>query len=1130
MCRFAYVPLLFVLGSCSPTPKVLAPTPPGNGPMVKWDLRHKPLPEIPFPNNVATRSDPSSPTGIRLNLSTLAPTELEKEIRDRADRLDGFGVFAPITVSFDKPIDVNALLAVHRDREFSNDAVFVFDVTPSSPSFGQPVMLDMGRGFFPVTLVQTDAYFPYDPRASGSNLLFETESEKEGEDTDFDGVRDVPNTLDEDGDPFDNLLTFYERETNTLILRPVVPLRERTTYAVVITRRVVGLDGEPVRSPFPYVHHNDQGELLAPLEQILPKFGLSVRDIAFAWAFTTQSTASVLFAIREGLHGRGPFARLAREFRPIYRPVAVKSEAKALETGSASVIWTNELMEIVEPLLPMLKGFIPSLKESVDALIESFRYVDFIFAGEFESPNFLVDRDGIATVNHPADDDEIFEINPLTGEAIYSKAVVPFLCVVPKALPQTVNGKGKPFDVTIFMHGTASSKMHALGYAGVFARLGIATCAIDAFAHGTPFPANPPEGSLVSEELVLDLIKRLAPDYVPVYDFIKGKRARDINMDGNLDPAGDFWTFDALHTRDTVRQTVVDLLQFTRILRAMEGRADVDGDGVDEILGDLDGDGVQDIGGRDARLSAWGISLGGIVTGVFAGVEPALDAAVIQSGGGGLADIAVRSFQPGVPENAILPVFGTLFMFEHDGDGLLVRQALPSIDHVEYPVVARLNTTNGMLVLRNLDTGEEKKAKIPALSKGKGFRLGIQADAMRATEIRALLGFDPMHPVGGEPCKVQEDCPAPLGCVLGECTCSGFSCPLGFRCKENGKCAFSGFPLAKEDIGTRYPLLGDRIQVEVRDEKGEITEVVDRFGQDVYANGVIYPKDSPLVALYRGFGYQRQTPSFRRFLGIAQTLLDPGDPVAFARHYIAEPFYDPDGETPGTSVIFALVAGDTNVPIATGIALARAAGIVGFDVPDGRFGEKSQMDVLIEKGVVEGLFNRCRHSIRAKDKNGMEHEYCVVYDPDDMDESRHFSGCACKLKYDGETVVGWVCKDEQGEICGDGFGIPFDLKEPLRLTVTSDAGVIRKADCKVFHDDGVCKVFETSGMLGALRVFVTEPQGFHGLYLMAPYKPFDVETYQLNLFAHFFASGGHTLIDDKCLANLEAQCGSGLQE
>ena len=37
----------------------------------------------------------------------------------------------------------------------------------------------------------------------------------------------------------DALMTFYESETNTLIARPVEPLRERTTYAVVVTRRLL---------------------------------------------------------------------------------------------------------------------------------------------------------------------------------------------------------------------------------------------------------------------------------------------------------------------------------------------------------------------------------------------------------------------------------------------------------------------------------------------------------------------------------------------------------------------------------------------------------------------------------------------------------------------------------------------------------------------------------------------------------------------------------------------------------------------------------------------------------------------------------------------------------------------------
>ena len=42
------------------------------GPQVVWDLEALPLPEIPLPNDQATRLDPSSPTGRRLNVSTRA--------------------------------------------------------------------------------------------------------------------------------------------------------------------------------------------------------------------------------------------------------------------------------------------------------------------------------------------------------------------------------------------------------------------------------------------------------------------------------------------------------------------------------------------------------------------------------------------------------------------------------------------------------------------------------------------------------------------------------------------------------------------------------------------------------------------------------------------------------------------------------------------------------------------------------------------------------------------------------------------------------------------------------------------------------------------------------------------------
>src|SRR5688572_28131571 len=86
--------LLVVLTSCHDGGVALEGwkrTPPGDGPRISWDLDAEPLPEIPFPNDVATRVDASSPTGRRLNASRQAPTRLESDLRDKLAQLDGFG-------------------------------------------------------------------------------------------------------------------------------------------------------------------------------------------------------------------------------------------------------------------------------------------------------------------------------------------------------------------------------------------------------------------------------------------------------------------------------------------------------------------------------------------------------------------------------------------------------------------------------------------------------------------------------------------------------------------------------------------------------------------------------------------------------------------------------------------------------------------------------------------------------------------------------------------------------------------------------------------------------------------------------------------------------------------------------
>src|SRR5439155_11931474 len=72
----------------------LAAATPSGGPKLLFDLQKKPLPEIPFPNDLATRPDPSSPTGLRIDPSHIAPTRLEPNVRRVLDTQDGLGTDA----------------------------------------------------------------------------------------------------------------------------------------------------------------------------------------------------------------------------------------------------------------------------------------------------------------------------------------------------------------------------------------------------------------------------------------------------------------------------------------------------------------------------------------------------------------------------------------------------------------------------------------------------------------------------------------------------------------------------------------------------------------------------------------------------------------------------------------------------------------------------------------------------------------------------------------------------------------------------------------------------------------------------------------------------------------------------
>ncbi|HUT54486.1 MAG TPA: hypothetical protein VM658_13940 [bacterium] len=1262
-------------------PEGLAETPGGAGPVIKFDLDARPFPEIPFPNDLAARVDKSSPTGLRLNVSLNAPTELERDLRAKIDTLTGFGTFGSVTISFDRPIDINIIIQRHQQNDdFNDDAVLLINMNPRSPNYAKAVPLDMGKGNFPLQLERNDNYFSYDPRVNASNLFLETYDEDANGnhlfdpgidiDTDFDGIFDRPNVFSNGawgpnaGDAwssYHDLVDFYERETNTLIMRPVLPLEEESEYAVVVTNRLKGLPyaagvAWPVRSPFAYVNHTQQTEALRPLIGILPRYGLSISDVAFTWKFTTGSMTRDMVAIRRGLYRRGPMAYLGARFPDkVNNLIALPLN----DVGNPYEVKSADFIGMLQLLLTTGLGDILGLSAGdIEPLIQSYDYVDYFVFGDFKSPNFLIDRDGIANPLHPADDNEIFQVNPLTGAAVVGDATVPFLCSVPKpnyrmdqirnntlsggldpvqiethvnhrvgkvATDSTagridrsyvlldfdtmarryeltftgattfdawnldgdttagagstgadfttddvwltvqaaawsgtfaaddkaaidietymdpINGPftqtytvtftsgsafdvtdglgadqgsgttggdfptddgwltiyssawggsfaagetfeidtvamGPPFPTVIEGHGYGSMKFEMLGFAGNLAKHGLAVCDADAVGHGIGLP---PDVQVVIDGLKLKLCNPPADDDIaklcemidPILALLKG-RARDLNNDGEADSGGDFWSADTFHTRDIVRQSIIDQIQMIRVFRAFDGTNtwtyDMNGDGIeDDLAGDFNGDGVTDFGGRTGDFHTWGISLGGILSGILAGIEPAITSAAPVSGGAGLIDIAARSTQGGVVEAVFLRLFGPILLGVPSAGQVKLQWMIPNVNSKGYVDIGLTDQVapGDKVTLKNLKTGEERWAIAAA---NKSFRIHIPADAADAVEKRIILGWGPDYAPGDTTgCRPQCDVPDPLK-------------------------------------------LGDPIQITVYNGAlGEVKQVINTWLQDSVWQGSWFVAGTPLTAPAEGLGHYRNTPDFRRFLGIAQSIMDPADPGTYAMRYFmpADPanapnsYYTPLGPLDftdidpdiqmGANVLVIPTIGDTNVPQNTAIAEARNAGLIELFAKDPIYG-KTHNQVLLDNFVVEGVEKIEPYTVS---KNGSP--YHILFDLDDLDE-----GGACDAAVyhfcKSSPSQDYICTDndstDPAHACADGYNAPT-LDPPLRLTL------------------------ETTNGVAGMRMPYMQPTGQHGFDVPHPNKAFNIELYNINMIGRYFQTNGGQILNDTCLEN-----------
>lgn len=1036
---------------------------------VKVDLFHRPLPEIPLPNDLATRHDPTSATGRRVNASMIAPTQFERRVRTKIDELDGWGSFQPITIPFTGPLSIQSILDAHRDPNYglADDVVYLINVDRDSESFGKVHHLDIGNGNYPVLVEQREKYWKNDPRAYNNSILFEETNEdlngngildaavldEDGnvlvppEDTDADGLLDTPNYLPgANPDPndlaarADALMYFYEKQTNTLIVRPLEPLDERTTYAIVVTRRLLDEDGEPVGSPYKYVNHTASTEQLVPLKDALKKNedklgGLSLDDVAFTFPFTTQSTQSAWIAVRDGLYGHGVQKHLAEEFPPVLATLEdMRDPAKFPGITNTKIVYVEQWMPVFEKIMTDMLGADADTEE-FEAARAGFEYIDYLVVGSYESPQLFERKD--ADGNWLPFDEQSWPQDLYRVPAKARSEKVYFTMTVPRK-EVSARGEGKQVPVVLQGHGYSSNRFEGLQLAAFFAKLGVATIAIDAPSHGL---------GLSDIEISLAQSFFRPAGILPAFDALGKDRA--INWDNDpraiKDSGADYWTAYLFHTRDVVRQYALDWMQAVRILRTFDGKTTWDfettAEGKPRLAGDFDGDGVVDLG-KDSKLSMVGGSLGGLISQLVGSIEPEIDAIAPIAGGGGFGDMGIRTVQGGAVEGFILRAMAPLYVGTAPANGVMrVETIVPNMNKTGTYALADVSGIRAWdaVVVENLENDERGCGYVRVINEGQNneqwvFRAAVESD--KGDRTRILFYDGPKLVTGDKHCAVQEG--AEPKYVLDTFELAGF-----YQYDENGD------PNAWE------------------------------------------PGDT-LVALADGYGLPRGHPDLRRFQGLGQLVLDSADPATFARHLLKEPLtYPGTGHTTGAHAMVVTTLGDMAVPASTGVTYGRAAGLIDYLNDDPRYGVPPNQ-VLLDTYVAEAVHTHKRYT--DPEDNG------VHLDVENFSEGLDMWGATIprldppiRLGLNGE-------KDALGGVSAAIFPFP----EPKGAHGFNFPGVerddIRKANgCTYKTCDAAAPP--------------TNPCSCD-----AP-APFDTGTYLFNMLGHYLGSGGKEVVLDHCMAD-----------
>ena len=657
---------------------------------------------------------------------------------------------------------------------------------------------------------------------------------------------------------------------------------------------------------------------------------------------------------------------------------------------------TEFVEQVLTTLAPALAGSGDSA-EQAEALVNSHKYIDFHVVGSFSVPQLFerTDENGVPLSYNdqswPHDMDRV----PVTArpEEAYFWLAVPR----PENSPR---GRGEPAPLVVYAHGYTSNHLDAIAFAGFFAQHGFATLAIDNVSHG-----------IVIDEEDMDSYAGLA-SLLGLEGFLRALnngRAIDLDGDGEPDSGEDYYTAYVFHTRDNIRQVVLDYMHLIRIVRTFgeaEWEFDLDEDGNNEIAGDFDADGVVDVA-AGAPICALGVSLGSFVASILASTEPAIDCSASGLQGGIMADGGLRSHHDGVPEANALRMMGPLYVGNpRPDDGVMVIDTvIPTGNNLGRRTVALAPEVQpgDTLVVENLSNGEHGCGYVTADGR---VRAAVESD--RGDLHQLTFYADDALVTGNEHCEVVT--------------------------------------AAEERLVVNT--FGHGLPASTENEEGETIEWQIEFENELFVH------EQPLQALADGLALRRANPELRRMASLAQMIIDRADCAVLAAHANRAPItYPGTGETAGASVLILSMMGDMSVPLNGAAAVARAFGILNYLEVDERYGVPPNQ-VLIDTYAMEGVHRLNRYQYGDEDYQGDEYPEGVHMDVENFSEGGDIWGTNIQRLDPPLRTVG---PDEHGGMSAVFFGFPRPYGEhgfPLPFELTSRLRERCAADCPEGDDCG----------------------------------------------------------------------------